>query len=110
MSQSYSQVLFTKWIYLLKRYIMQNNIKRYAEVSISIKTLKSRQPRAFAGGSVIKNLPTNTGDTSLIPGPGRSRMPQDSQAHVATAAEPKFQSPRATREASAVRGPGTSTE
>ena len=40
MSQSYSKVLFTKWIYLLKRYIMQNNIKRYTEVSISIKTLK----------------------------------------------------------------------
>ena len=58
---------------------MQNNIRRYAEASISIKTLKkNKQSRDFAGGSVVKNVPTNTGDTSLIPGPGRSRMPQDS--------------------------------
>jgi len=26
----------------------------------------------FSGGSVVKNLPANTGDTGLIPGSGRS--------------------------------------
>ena len=26
----------------------------------------------FPGGSVVKNLPANTGDTDLIPGSGRS--------------------------------------
>ena len=28
----------------------------------------------FPGGSVAKNLPTNVGDKSLIPDPGRSHM------------------------------------
>ena len=30
----------------------------------------------FSGGSVVKNLPANEGDTSLIPDPGRSHMLQ----------------------------------
>ena len=29
----------------------------------------------FPGGTVVKNLPANTGDTSSIPGPGRSHTP-----------------------------------
>ena len=29
------------------------------------------------GGPVVENLPANAGDTGLIPGPGRSHMPQD---------------------------------
>ena len=28
--------------------------------------------KGFPGGSVVKNLPTNAGDTGLIPGSGRS--------------------------------------
>ena len=32
-------------------------------------------PWGFPGGSVVKNLPANAGDTGLIPGPGRSHMP-----------------------------------
>ena len=28
----------------------------------------------FPGGSVVKNLPANTGDTDLAPGQGRSHM------------------------------------
>ena len=32
--------------------------------------------RDFPGGAVVKNPPANAGDTSLIPGPGRSHMPQ----------------------------------
>ena len=30
----------------------------------------------FPGGAVVKNPPTNAGDTGLSPGPGRSHMPQ----------------------------------
>ena len=30
----------------------------------------------FSGGAVVKNPPTNAGDTGLSPGPGRSHMPQ----------------------------------
>ena len=32
----------------------------------------------FPGGTVVKNLPANAGDTGSIPGPGRSRMAQSS--------------------------------
>ena len=32
---------------------------------------------SFSGGSVLKNLSANTGDTGLIPGPGRAPMPRD---------------------------------
>ena len=31
----------------------------------------------FPGGPAVMNLLCNAGDTSLIPGPGRSHMPQD---------------------------------
>ena len=34
------------------------------------------QGRGFPGGSVIKNLPANVGDTGPIPDLGRSHMPQ----------------------------------
>ena len=30
----------------------------------------------FPGGTVVKNLPANAGDTGSGPGPGRSHMPQ----------------------------------
>ena len=29
----------------------------------------------FPGGTVVKNLPANAGDTGSSPGPGRSHMP-----------------------------------
>ena len=32
----------------------------------------------FLAGSVVKNLPADAGDTSLIPDPWRSHMPRDS--------------------------------
>ena len=32
----------------------------------------------FPGSQVVKNLPANAGDTSLIPGLGRFHMPQSS--------------------------------
>ena len=37
-------------------------------------TLKHKD-LAFLGGAVVKNLPASSGDTGLIPGPGRSHMP-----------------------------------
>ena len=34
----------------------------------------------FTGGTVVKNLPANAGDTGSSPGPGRSHMPRSNQA------------------------------
>ena len=34
----------------------------------------------FPSGPVVKNLPCNARDTSLIPGPGRSHMPLSKEA------------------------------
>ena len=38
--------------------------------------------KGFPGGSMVKNLPANAGDTGSIPGPGRSHMLQSSKAHA----------------------------
>ena len=35
-----------------------------------------REYRNFPGGSVVENPSASAGDTSLIPGPGRSHMPR----------------------------------
>ena len=32
--------------------------------------------RGFPTGSVVENLPANAGDMGLIPGPGRSHVPE----------------------------------
>ena len=37
--------------------------------------LKKLKIGDFPGGTVVKSLPANAGDTGLIPGPGRSHMP-----------------------------------
>ena len=34
-----------------------------------------KQASGFPGGTVVKNLPANAGNTGLIPGLGRSHMP-----------------------------------
>ena len=36
----------------------------------------------FPGGAVVRNLPTNAGDTGSSTGPGRSHMPQSNEAHA----------------------------
>ena len=41
--------------------------------------VKSNQ-LAFPGGSVVKNLPANAGDTGLTPDPVRSHMPWSNKA------------------------------
>ena len=35
-----------------------------------------QQPQGFPGGTVVKNLPANAGDTGSSPGLGRSHMPR----------------------------------
>ena len=42
----------------------------------SAELLKQLHFLGFPGGSVVKNLPANAGDTGSIPDPGRSHMPQ----------------------------------
>ena len=42
----------------------------------------------FPGGPVVKNLPCNARDTSLIPGLGRYHMPGSKWARCTTTAEP----------------------
>ena len=38
--------------------------------------IRNQLQRDFPGGALVKNLPTNAGDTGSSPGPGRSHMPQ----------------------------------
>ena len=40
------------------------------------KAYLKRHLQGFPGGTMVKNLPANAGDTGSIPGPGRSHMPQ----------------------------------
>ena len=47
-----------------------------------IKMLLNRVVLGFPGGSVVKSLPAKAGDLGLIPGLGRSHMPQSSWAHA----------------------------
>ena len=41
-----------------------------------MRNLILKMTQGFPGGSVVKILPTNTGDKGSIPDPGRSLMPQ----------------------------------
>ena len=59
--------------------------------------------RDFPGGTVVKNLPANAGDTGSSPGPGRSHMPRSNWAHApqllslrSRAREPQLLRPCAT--------------
>ena len=38
--------------------------------------VKTNKPRDFPGGTVVKKLPANAGDTGSNPGPGKSHMLQ----------------------------------
>ena len=44
--------------------------------------------RGFPGGTVVKNPPTNPGDTGSSPGPGRYHILQSNYAPCATTTEP----------------------
>ena len=58
------------------------NLNIYSEINISeinIAEIKHNMKcylGGFPGGSVVKNPPANAEDMSLIPGSGRSHMPQ----------------------------------
>ena len=66
------------------------------------------KPGGFPGGTVVRSLPANAGDTGSSPGLGRSHMPRSNWAR-----EPQLLSLRVwslcseTREAAIVRGPHT---
>ena len=44
--------------------------------AVGSKLLLDKDQEDFSGGAVFKNPPANAGDTGLIPGLGRSHMPQ----------------------------------
>ena len=44
--------------------------------------LSNESIRGFSGGSAVKNPPAKTGDTDLIPDPGRSHMPRSNYARA----------------------------
>ena len=48
----------------------------YFKISKSIDEQRNKDCRGFPGGTVVKKLPANTGDTVSSPGPGRSHMPR----------------------------------
>ena len=43
----------------------------------------------FPGGLVVKDPPTNAGDTGSIPGPGKFHMPWGNSAHTPQPLKPK---------------------
>ena len=52
----------------------------------------------FPGGSVVKNLPANAGDTGSSPGPGRSHMPVEQLSLCATTTEARVPRARAPQQ------------
>ena len=49
---------------------------KYVKAIIYYLYLKNKHiTLGFPGGTVVKNLPANAGDTGSRPGPGRSHMP-----------------------------------
>ena len=61
----------------LKRQRNTTNIKNEKEgITGDCTDIKNIIRKDFPSGPVVKNPPANAGDTGLIPGPGRSLMPQ----------------------------------
>ena len=55
----------------------QGAAKIFFKININKILFKKKKKRGgFPGGIVVKNLPANSGDTGLSPGPGRSHMPR----------------------------------
>ena len=68
-----SQVL---WI-LLPELSSKSRMLNHVQVLPIHKNLKkNKKLLLFPGGTVVKNLPANAGDTGSSPGPGRSHMPR----------------------------------
>ena len=51
-------------------------LNQYLKLSRSSVLISKMKVQDFPGGTVVKNLSANAGDTGLIPGPGRSHMPR----------------------------------
>jgi len=62
--------------YILRGFILQASSFDITSIhNLNRRSLKTKL-LGFSGGSVVKNLPANTGDTGLIPDSGRSHMPR----------------------------------
>ena len=56
---------------------VRDSLKFRRSWHISLKSESSEvRKTGFPGGTVVKNLPANAGNTSSSPGPGRSNMPR----------------------------------
>ena len=71
--------------------------------SYNLPRLNQKEIEGFPGGSLVKNLPANAGDTGLSPCPGRSHMPWSNEARApqllslrSRAREPQLLRPCAT--------------
>ena len=60
---------------ILYKKINKIKFKKRKKGTVRLHRLKKKK-RDFPGGTVVKNLPANAGDTGSIPGPGRSHMPR----------------------------------
>ena len=77
--KNYIELFVMRWMDLES--VIQSEVKSEREKQIPyantyIWNLEKNKNGGFPGGTVVKNLPTNAGDTCSSPGPGRSHMPQ----------------------------------
>ena len=60
--------------------MIKTGLKLGHSLNIHIQQIDARYSKVnwegFPGGTVVKNLPANAGDTGSSPGPGRSHMPR----------------------------------
>ena len=59
---------------LIIREIKIKTTMRYHLIPVRMAIIKKSTNRDFPGGTVVKDLPANLGDTGSSPGPGRSHM------------------------------------
>ena len=73
---------------------------QYGEINKTLENIREtstppikRPSRDFPGGTVVKNLSANAGDTGSIPSPGRSHMPRSNEARVPQLLKPRTLEP-----------------